>query len=398
MKILFLTSALPHHNVVSGFVVIYNRIRLLAQRGHKVGVACFVSEEDRVYIPEVESSLSELVTLPIPQTGTVRQTADHVISQIPSDFRDLRSEEMRMTVGRMVERSHYDVVVAEFSSMGQNLYWNPRLPAVKRIISCHTCYTTAVRNRLRVQQWSLRWLKTYLALGKLQRFEFNMYRSADHVITLTPEEKIDLHHYAPDLRISVSPYGVDPERYKPAPDATREDCIVYTGFFRDVANQDAVQWFIQNVWPELKVRFPKLRFYVVGRSPTRYMQEIGRKDPRVVITGEVPAMEDYLARAKVYVCPVRLGKGLRGKILQAMSAGVPVVSTTLGAEGIAAQNGHNIILADTPHTTVEGISLLLQESTLRKSMSESARKLVVSHYSWDHCIDLLEEVLYKVVE
>ena len=208
---------------------------------------------------------------------------------------------------------------------------------------------------------------------------------------------MELHHYAPDLRISISPYGVDTVHFSPNTQVPKEDCIVFTGFFGHAANQDAVSWFVREVWSTLAWRHPQLRFYVVGREPSREMHEMARKDPRIVVTGEVPEIAEYLSKAKIYVCPVRMGKGLRGKILQAMSSGVPVVSTSAGAEGITARSGRDIFLADTPHAMVENISLLLDDKVLRRFIGWNARRLVVSRYSWPHCVDLLEQVLDTVV-
>ena len=114
-------------------------------------------------------------------------------------------------------------------------------------------------------------------------------------------------------------------------------------------------------------------------------------------TNEVPDVSDYLAKAAVFVCPIRMGKGQRGTVLEAMAAGVPVVSTSLAAEGISAQSGHNILLADTPHTMREGICLLLDEPALSTAIAERGRQLATTKYSWPRCVDRLEEALYKVV-
>lgn len=396
MKILFISSMVPHSHVVSGILVIHNRIRLLAKRGHEISLAAFVSERDREHIHEVKPMLRDMQLLPKPEPngGSLRQ----FLSPIPSDFRQMRSPAMHRLVGRMLTDSRYDVVVAEFTSMGQYFYHNPFLPAVRRVISCHSCYTTGARQKLKVDAWTPGIVPTYVDLMKLMRYEFDVLRSADHVVTLTPEEQVDLHHYAPDLRISVSPYGVGTAHYRPRPDITVEDCIMYTGFFEDVANQDAVNWFVGEIWPTLRAKHPDMKFYLVGRSPTEHMKELARRDKRIIVTGEVADLAEYLPRAKVYVCPVRFGKGLRGKVLQAMSAGVPVVSTSLGAEGIAAQNGQSIMLADTAHNMIENINLLLAEPTLRARLCLNGRQLATSRYSWDHCVDLFEEVLLRVAK
>ena len=232
----------------------------------------------------------------------------------------------------------------------------------------------------------------------LERYEFAMYRCADRILVLTPEERYGLLGHAPDLRINVIPSGVDTDYYQPTDPGSREQALVFTGNYNDEPNCDAVMWFCHTVWPRLKSRYPDLTFYVVGPRPTSGMLDLARKDPRIIVTGEVDDIRPYLARARVFVCPNRLGSGMRGKILQAMAAGIPVVSTSLGAEGISIQMGDSGFLADKPRIMAQYIDLLLSDPALHASIMRHARVMVVDRFSWDRGIDLLENALHEVVE
>jgi len=139
-----------------------------------------------------------------------------------------------------------------------------------------------------------------------------------------------------------------------------------------------------------------LKFYVVGQWVTPDMNDVARREPNLIITGAVDDVSPYLSRARIYVCPIRLGSGFRGKILQAMAAGIPVVATTLAAEGIPAQTGHNILLADTPHTMGESINLLLQDGGLRRTIAANARDLVVRRFAWSQCVERLDHMLREM--
>jgi glycosyltransferase involved in cell wall biosynthesis len=399
VRILFLSPVLPHAKVVSGSIIIYNRIKLLAERGYEVGLACFRSPGEDTRISDLQPLLREFESVPSP-------AARHPVSaQIPLffchppyPFCTVRSRAMHRLVGAMVDRSRYDAVIAEFSVMGQFLYQNPYLSATRRIISCHSCLTTSYLKAIDVRRWALHSLRNRLWLKRLEKYEFAMYRSADLVLALTAQERMDLLRYGPNLRVSVVPYGVDIEHFHPRSERDTEDIVAFTGFYTDDANRDAVMWFAHAVWPLLKARHPALKFYVIGRNPAPDIRDLARKDPQIVVTGEVPDVAPYLARARIYVCPMRMGTGFRGKILQAMASGVPVVATTSAAEGIMAQTGDSIMLADTPHVMAEAINLLLSDAELRKSIARSAREMVVKRYAWTRCVDLLENVLRDVVE
>lgn len=376
---------------------IYQRIRLLAERGHEVGLATFLAPEEERLVASIRPYVQDLEFVRVPRhPHTVRDLILGRILGLPGEFAHVRHAGMQRLVGRMVDRTHYDVVVAEFSAMGQYLYWNPFLPAVRRVISCHSCLTTALRKAVRLRPYSpVSWYHG-LRLQRLRQYEFALYRSADLILTLTAEERLDLLKYDPDLRIGVVPYGVDVEHFQPHPVLSSEESICFVGYFAQEQNRDAFHWFVRTTWPRLKARHPGLKFYVVGSGATRAMYDVARRDPKIVVTGPVEDVVVHLNRAKIFVCPIRMGTGFRGKILQAMAAGVPVVSTALAAEGIPAQTGHNILLADTPHTIEESVNLLLSDSGLRRTITANARDLVVRRFAWSQCVNLLEQVLREV--
>jgi glycosyltransferase involved in cell wall biosynthesis len=224
-----------------------------------------------------------------------------------------------------------------------------------------------------------------------------MYRSADRVLVMTPQERWSLLNYAPNLQISVVPSGVDALRFRPPRYESTEQCIMFTGYYCDKPNEDAALWFGNKVWPQLRERHAELKFYMVGPEPTDAMREMARRDKRMIITGRVKDIRDYLARAQIFVCPVRLGTGMRGKIIEAMAGGVPLVSTTLGVEGIPAQTGYNCFLADRPDIMLRHIDLLLGDPPLRRSIAKRAREMVVERFSWRHVIALLDQVLQETV-
>ena len=398
MKVLFLSTRVPHARVVSGHMIVYQRITRLVQRGYQVGLAVFSHDDDANHIPAIRDTLIELETIPAPQTNRGRRLLDYFFSPVPPRFASSYSPAMLKCVGDMVERTGYDVVVAEFGEMGQYLNMNPYLSAVRKVISVHQCYTIAGQKALDLLGCSPQAAREWVALKGLQKYEFDMYRSADRILVLTAEERFGVLSNAPDLRITVIPSGVDTNHFKPADPAVKERAIVFTGYYTDEPNRDAVMWFSHAVWPRLKAKYPDLTFYVVGPGPRPDMLELARKDPRIIVTGEVDSILPYLARAQVFVCPNRLGSGMRGKILQAMAAGIPVVSTTLGAEGISIQQGENGFFADKPRIMAQTIDLLLSDPVLRANVAKRAREMVVERFSWDRGLDLLETVLHEVVD
>lgn len=397
MRVLVLTPRPPHRGILSGHQIVYQRIRRLVDRGYRVGVACFKRPDEPDYAEEWGGRLLALRTAPLPPPGGGPATRlARRISGVPSPFSALWSPAMSGLIGDMVEESRYDVVLAEFTAMAQFLRRNPRLPAVRTVVSCHQSATIASLKRSDVLGYSPRGLIERWRRERIQRYESELYRSADRVIVLTPQERHQLLQFAPQVRTAVIPFGVDTDFFRPPEAPVTPDGILFTGYYRDEPNRDAVRWFIAQVWPVVRQRHPNLFFYIVGPNPPPDILNAPWKDPRIIVAGEVGDVRQYLARAAAFVCPVRMGSGMRGKLLEAMASDVPVVSTTLGCEGIPVQPGGNCLLADEAEIMARQIDLLLTDEELRRKIARRARAMVRERFAWDRTVSMLEDVLGDV--
>jgi glycosyltransferase involved in cell wall biosynthesis len=393
MKILVLTPRLPHQNILSGHAIVRQRILRLAERGHRIGLLCFSRPSDPLEADEsLRAALAEVETRPDPALLTDRKSRIGLyLRGVPPYNRPMETGMQRL-LGDMVQRMGYDVILAEFTEMGRYLLRNPYLPAARSVVSVHQCATVASQKRIDVLGMRPRGLWERVRRSWLRRAEFRVYRNADRVLTLTPQDKYQLLNIDPTLRIRVVPSGVDTDRFQPVENVFRTG-LLFTGYYTDEPNRDAVRWFHAEVWPRLAARFPNLVFHVVGPHPSPDLLEIQRRDPRIVVTDRVPDVREYLLRAAVFVCPARMGGGMRGKMLEAMASGVPVVSTTLGMEGIPVQPGESCLLADDAAVMARQIELLLLDPALRSRLARNAHALIVQRLSWTHSIEQLEAVL-----
>ena len=397
MKILFLAPRLPHAAVTGGHVIVRERIRRLAARGHQIGLACFTEDDDLAHAHDLKSLLVELETRPLPpRINLVSRAARLYCSSVPPYFADFLDPVLKKRVGEMVENGHYDVAIAEFSAMGQYLFRNPYLPAIRKITSCHYSVAASYRRVADILRYRVRGFRSWLNVKGLQRYEIEMFRHMDRVLVLTAQERFEILHHEAALRLTVIPAGVDTAEFKPATGDQKEDALLFTGHYENLANLDAVMWFVHEVWPAVKRRHANLKFYVVGPGAPRVLYDLARRDPNIVVTGAVADIRDYLRRARVFVCPVRLGSGLRVKILEAMAMGLPIVTTSLGGEGMPLQTGDNCFIADQASLMAGYIDLLLTDDELRSSMSRQARALAVERFAWDRSMDMLEDVLADV--
>jgi glycosyltransferase involved in cell wall biosynthesis len=397
MNILFICKTLPHEKVIGGPVIIYNRVRILSGK-HRVSLLCFVPEEERGFTGTVSRFCLDFQGVPMPAPrNPFRKAWDFLFSPVPVYFLNCYSREMYDRLREMVRHHPYDVVISEYSMVAQYLYRNPDLDGVKRVMSVHECYYLARRRAFQVQRFSRAGWSALFNLKGLKKFEFDMYADADRVLALTPEGKRELEDIRPDLDISVVPHGVDVSRFCVSWECAKEQAVMFLGNYPHDPNRDAVIYFSNKIWPRVREKVPEARFYVVGKDPTPDLEELARLDSSIVVTGTVDDVRPYFERCKIFVNPVRIGGGFRGKILEAMSMGLPIVTTTLGAEGVNAENGKDMIIADHPDAFAAAVVELLEDASLCERLGERARSLAVDRFSWEKGVEELERVLIEVV-
>lgn len=395
MKILFLSTRVPYARSSSGHQIVYQRISRLIRNGHQVGLAALQDPGEALPDDPLRDQLLECVTVPVPERAArFRRAKDYIWSRVPPPFWPYRVPELYRIVGDCVDRTGYELVVAEFVAMGQYLYRNPWLPAVRKVISTHACASMASRTPLVLPERT--WLtaaREHLLQRDLARYEFELYRSVDQVWTLSHEDRFTLMSHAPELRVAVIPVGIDLEYFTPTIPWTPGNRLLLTGQFADEANQDGFMWFVSRAWPLIRARYPDLVFTVLGANVTPTMKALAKKTGGVELPGQIEDIRPYLADTRIFVCPVRMGSGLRVRILEAMAAGVPVVSTSTAAAGIPVQSGVNIWLADDPDIMAESIGILMNDPVLSLRIAENASRMVRERFNWDRGIARLEQTI-----
>lgn len=210
--------------------------------------------------------------------------------------------------------------------------------------------------------------------------------AGNYVHTVCSErERNALLAVAPHANVHVIGNGVDTNFFTleaKAAQATErsQKNLLFVGSMDYHANIDAAIWFVREVWPALAQKFPALDFTIAGRQPTAAVRALATE--RVHVTGTVPDVRALYAEAFAVVVPLRVGGGTRLKILEAMAAGVPVISTSLGAEGLSVEPNRHLIIANTENEFSQAVAGLLTDRGLRLSLAENARKLVVDEYDW----------------
>lgn len=226
----------------------------------------------------------------------------------------------------------------------------------------------------------------------MARHERQQARSFDMSITVSEDDARALREIAPRAKTVVVPNGVDTNYFDNAtPDGEEPQSLVFTGSMSYQPNVEAMTYFTQRIYPHILQMCPSVRLYIVGRSPAPEIEALGVQHPgRVFVTGTVDDVRPFLRRAAVVVVPLRNGGGTRLKILEALAMHKPVVSTTVGAEGLAVIDKKHILIADDDQQFADSVVSLVKDSAKRQRLGEAGRRLVEARYDWRHIAPLLE--------
>ena len=227
---------------------------------------------------------------------------------------------------------------------------------------------------------------------RLERLEKRIMHSAFGHLVCSEREREQLLRIAPNARVAVIPNGVDTHFYDTLPVSGVRNRLLFVGSMSYYANIDAITRFAREVWPSLRSRFPLLRLTLVGSNPGPGIQSLAALDG-VEVTGTVDDIRPFYAQALAAIVPLNFGGGTRLKILEAMAARVPVISTPLGAEGLDLTSGRDILLVSTNQDWDNAISTLLQGDTAGAMMT-AGRQITEKHYDWT----MLGEQLHNLYE
>ncbi len=327
------------------------------------------------------------VKRPIPARGSARffgQLARNLASPLPLAVGRYASPEMREQIASLIREHRFDSIVCDFLSMV------PNFPDLSRcVLFQHNVETVIWRRHAEHAPSALRRAYFRQQASRMFQCERAACRAAAHIIAVSEKDAAQMTDLFGVKRISPVSTGVDltyfarpfarPAGSPPPPGPARN--IVFVGAMDWMPNIDGALWFTQKVLPLIRQKLPTARLVLAGRAPVPELQALAA-DPLTEVTGTVPDIRPYLWNADISIVPLRIGGGTRLKIYEAMAAGVPVVSTVIGAEGLAVEDGRQISLADTPEAFAARCLALLESPEQARALAAEALSLVTERFSW----------------
>jgi glycosyltransferase involved in cell wall biosynthesis len=234
-----------------------------------------------------------------------------------------------------------------------------------------------------------------LEFRRFRRFEQDWWRRVDACVVTSSREAPAVAGHAPATRVEVVVNGVDLDFFRPAAEPPEPRTVVFNGILDYRPNLDAAHYLVEDIWPRVLQRFPDARLRIIGRGHPADLKRLAR--PGVETLGRVPDLRPHMAAAAVAAVPIRMGGGTRLKVVEGLALGKPMVSTTIGCEGIGVADREHLLLADDAESFAARIVELFERPDLAASLAAAGRALMEREYSWDLGAERLDNLYQDVV-
>jgi glycosyltransferase involved in cell wall biosynthesis len=381
MRILFLSTWFPYPPNQGSKIRAYYLLKALAAE-HQVALVTF---EDVELEPEWVKHIRQLCPLVEivrrkPFAASKGKTWLGWLSPLPSAVVAIHSPEMEARVVQVARSWKPQLVVAlTFVTAPYAL----AVPDVPKVLDIDNFMARMLQEAIPMASQPLARFRRWLAYWKFLRYECSLYPRFDRCLVVTESDRRAVARQMPlrDGQLIVTPNGVDMaynhlEAITPIPNT-----LVFNGAMTYNANYDAVAYFLKEIYPQVIRQAPEVRLRVTGSTAGVNLAALPL-DEHVELTGYVPDIRPVVAQSWACVVPLRIGGGTRLKILEAMSLGTPVISTTKGAEGLEAEHGAHLLIADTPDEFAAQVVRLLRSAELRQELAYNAHRLVAEKYEW----------------
>lgn len=402
LRILWLKSGPLHPLDTGGKIRTYNMMRELKKKHDITFLAlCLPGANETTKTAAEEFSHHQIW---IPWKEARKRSAgfffelggNFLFSQEPYVIQKYLSWGMADKIRELDSSNQFDLIICDFLTPAINLFARNHVPKTPTLLFQHNV-ESLIWKRLFENATGI--LKRVYLKGQWKRMEMFERKTCKLCNVVIGVSEDDCHilktQFGLNNVLGSVPTGVDCFFFQPSAKAVKPHSLVFLGSMDWMPNVDAVLYFAGNIFPAIKERFTDATFTIVGRNPTQQVKDLERSHNGISVTGTVADVRPHLSEAEIMVLPLRVGGGTRIKIFEGMAMNVPIVSTTIGAEGLPVADRQNILLADSSEDFVRSIFELFEKIDLRKQIGTSGRALVERHFGWESVTNVFERYCFE---
>jgi O-antigen biosynthesis protein len=385
-RILWVTAYLPHLGRHAGAGRMFQLLKRMADNYRITLLSYLEHDEEREFLPDLEAVCDKVVAMrrsPPPRWQFFAY----------EPFDEFNTPGMHDALSEVFEETDFDLIQLEYSQMG---CYADSAYGIPTIVTKHEVDFAACVRRLRSESSpprKVRWFYNYLQV--LAR-ETQLLEGVDRVICMTEPDAVELRKYFSRAPVHVVNTGVDLDYFVPPPLPASGPRLVFVGAFQHHPNVDAMIYFCRDILPLIRQQVPDTSLTIVGSGPPPAVADLADQ-PGIEVTGFVPDIRPYMAKASVYIVPLRLGVGIRGKVLEAWAMRMPVVASPVACAGLRFEPDQNILVAESPRMFAEATISLLKDAGKRDRLGCEGRRTAEAYYSWEASADGLARLYSELI-
>jgi glycosyltransferase involved in cell wall biosynthesis len=399
MRVVVVNESVPYPPTAGNRIRTYNLLVRLAKR-HQITYVCrpgATPQETAAAREQLSGQGIEMITFgrPAPRRrglSLYARAGANLLSSLPYAVSSHNSSALRRGLQTLAGRGGIDLFQFEWLAYADAV----QAPARKLIVA-HNIESLIWKRYAQHATSSLHQFYMAGQYAKYRAFERRMFDAVDGVVCVSRQDADLARSEFLARHVWVVDNGIDREFFSAVQPTREEYTILFLGSLDWRPNQDAVRLLVRDILPHVRQAVPKAKLKVVGRMPPRWLKKVLAEAQGVELSADVPDVRPYLAKASVMAVPLRVGGGSRLKILEALAAGLPVVSTAVGCEGLELMAGREICLAEHPGAFADTLVWALQNPEAAARMAQTGRTLVCEKYDWDALAKRMESVWQEVV-
>jgi sugar transferase (PEP-CTERM/EpsH1 system associated) len=400
MKILIIAQRCPYPPNKGEKIRTFHHLHFLVQHGHEVILASpYEDDSEQSYFDELANIYCSKVLNAKLAIKPIRLLSG-VLKNKALSVSNFYSSKLQSKIDAELRSQKVDVIFCSASSVAEYVFQSTVLANLdsppKLIMDFMDVDSDKWTQYEKSNPWPLSMV--YGRESKLiTKFEASIVKKFDHCLLITQTE-VDLFKsiHGSVANLTAVENGLDTSVFYPPnqPRTNKSPYFLFAGVMDYAPNIDAVMWFMEYVWPAIKKQWPQAKFCIAGMNPTDKIKKLQDIED-IEVTGFVDDIKPYFDKTNIFVAPFRIARGVQNKILQAFACGLPVIATSMGAEGIRYKAEQDILLADTPEQYIDKIKLLINNKERYLALSNNALNTIDENYSWDSILAPLTTLLKK---
>lgn len=389
MRILFITPRIPFPPRKGDQLRAFHQLKGLKKLGHEIHLISYGDQPDPA--PEISALCSKVFLVDFKKLTAVKNMVAGMAKSSPLQVSYYVSEEFRKTIKEVVQHFEYDIVHTQL--VRTSPYYG-ELKSLPNVIDFVDSISLNLNRRKDFKRSLINPFLAYEAKA-VSQMEKKAVQEFDGSIFISNVDKNNVEGRS-EAVTSIS-NGVDLDYFHYQYQLPTERNLIFVGNMSYEPNRHGVKHFIEKIYPLIKQKISDFTFYIVGREPTKELIQLCKDKKDIVVTGEVDDIRDYLHDARLFVCPLKTGAGVQNKVLEAMSAGVPVLTTSIVNDPIGAVEGESVVVRNSDQEFADAVVDLLSDTDTLEDMRSNARSFVEKNYDWDTLHLKLQEFYYDTI-